>query len=213
MSAAAGAAISTDRSSIVATRARIEGDATMRPPTMPDPLECDYLVIGSGIAGLHFANLASAHGRVLVITKKAPDDTNTNWAQGGVAAVMASDDSFERHVEDTLVTGDGLCNREVVELCVQDGPEQVRRLLDYGVRLARGTDGELDLTREGGHTRSRVVHYEDVTGREIQRALLDATAKNPNITVLDDHIAVDLLSTAKYGGEPACCGAYAPDRQ
>jgi L-aspartate oxidase len=182
----------------------------MRP--MTEPIETDYLVIGSGIAGLHFANLASAHGRVLVITKKAPDDTNTNWAQGGVAAVMATDDSFEQHVQDTLVTGDGLCNREVVELCVQDGPEQVRRLLDYGVRLARGTDGELDLTREGGHTRRRVVHYEDVTGREIQRALLEATAKNPNITVLDDHIAVDLLSMAKYGGEPACFGAYVLDR-
>jgi len=179
---------------------------------MAGPLETDYLVIGSGIAGLHFANLASAHGRVVVVTKKAPDDTNTNWAQGGVAAVISGDDSFEQHVQDTLVTGDGLCKREVVELCVEDGPEQVRRLLDYGVRLARGNDGELDLTREGGHTRRRVVHYEDVTGREIQRALLEATARNPDITVLDDHIAVDLLSMAKYGGEPACFGAYVLDR-
>jgi L-aspartate oxidase len=181
--------------------------------TMPDPLETDYLVIGSGIAGLHFANQASAHGRVVVITKKAPADTNTNWAQGGVAAVLASDDSFERHIEDTLVTGDGLCNRAVVEMCVESGPEQVQRLLDYGVRLARAADGELDLTREGGHTRRRVVHYEDITGREIQRALLETTAKNPNITVLDDHIAVDLLSMAKYGGEPACFGAYVLDRK
>jgi L-aspartate oxidase len=180
---------------------------------MSAPLEADYLVIGSGIAGLHFANQASAHGRVVVVTKKAPSDTNTNWAQGGVAAVLADDDSFEQHVQDTLTTGDGLCNREVVELCVQEGPEQVRQLLGYGVRLARGAGGELDLTREGGHTRRRVVHYEDVTGREIQRALLEATAKNPNITVLDDHIAVDLLSMAKYGGEPACFGAYVLDRK
>ena len=180
---------------------------------MAETLETDYLVIGSGIAGLHFANLASAHGRVLVVTKKAPDDTNTNWAQGGVAAVQAPDDSFDTHVEDTLVTGDGLCKRDVVELCVEQGPAQIRALLDYGVRLARGADGELDLTREGGHTRRRVVHYEDVTGREIQRALLEATAKNPNIRVLDDHIAVDLLSMAKYGGEPACFGAYVLDRR
>jgi L-aspartate oxidase len=175
-------------------------------------LETDYLVIGSGIAGLHFANLASAHGRVVVVTKKAPDDTNTNWAQGGVAAVLADDDSFEQHVADTLTVGDGLCDREVVELTVREGPEQVRRLLDYGVRLARGGDGELDLTREGGHSRRRVVHYEDVTGREIQRALLAATRANPAITVLDDHIAVDLLSMTKYGGEPACFGAYVLDR-
>jgi L-aspartate oxidase len=179
---------------------------------MAEPIETDYLVIGSGIAGLHFANLASAHGRVVVVTKKAPADSNTNWAQGGIAAVMADDDSFEQHVADTLVTGDGLCDRAVVELCVQDGPAQVRRLLDYGVRLARGADGALDLTREGGHSQRRVVHYEDVTGREIQRALLAATAANPRIRMLDDHLAVDLLSMAKYGGEPACFGAYVLDR-
>src|SRR6187402_2772858 len=129
---------------------------------MPEPLETDYLVIGSGIAGLNFALLAAEHGRVVVITKKRPDDTNTNWAQGGVAAVLAKDDTFERHIEDTLVAGDGLCDRDVVELC------------------------------------------EDVTGREIQRALVAAVAANPNITVLDETIAVDLLSMAKYGGDPAC---------
>jgi L-aspartate oxidase len=178
----------------------------------PD-METDYLVIGSGIAGLHFANLASAHGRVVVITKKEPSESNTNYAQGGVAAVLATDDSFAQHVQDTLTTGDGLCNREVVEMCVEAGPEQVRRLLDYGVRLERNADGELDLTREGGHTRRRVVHHEDVTGREIQRALLEATRANPNVTLLDDHIAVDLLSMAKYGGDPSCFGAYVLDRR
>jgi L-aspartate oxidase len=182
-------------------------------PQMPEPLETDYLVIGSGIAGLNFALLAAEHGRVVVITKKRPDDTNTNWAQGGVAAVLAKDDSFERHIDDTLVAGDGLCDRDVVELCVQDGPAQVKRLLDLGVRLDRGPDGELDLGREGAHTRHRVVHWTDVTGREIQRALLAAVAANPNITVLDEHIAVDLLSMAKYGGDPACFGAYVLDRR
>src|SRR5436190_1966156 len=168
---------------------------------MAEPLETDYLVIGSGIAGLNFALLAAEHGRVVIITKKRPADTNTNWAQGGVAAVLASDDSFDRHVEDTLIAGDGLCDREIVKLCVEEGPAQVQRLLDIGVRLARDERGALDLGREGAHTRHRVVHWEDVTGREIQRALLDAVAKHPNITMLDAHIAVDLLSMAKYGGD------------
>src|SRR5512139_2757166 len=182
-------------------------------PHMPEPLETDYLVIGSGIAGLNFALLAAEHGRVVIVTKKRPDDTNTNWAQGGVAAVLAKDDTFERHIDDTLVAGDGLCDRDVVELCVNDGPAQVQRLLDLGVRLDRGPDGQLDLGREGAHSRHRVVHWEDVTGREIQRALLAAVAANPNITVLDEHIAVDLLSMAKYGGDPACFGAYVLDRR
>jgi L-aspartate oxidase len=171
------------------------------------------LVIGSGIAGLNFALLAAEHGRVVIVTKKRPDDTNTNWAQGGVAAVLAKDDTFERHIEDTLVAGDGLCDRDVVEMCVMDGPAQVKRLLDIGVRLDKGPDGELDLGREGAHSRHRVVHWEDVTGREIQRALIAAVAKHSNITILDEHIAVDLLSMAKYGGDPACFGAYVLDRR
>jgi L-aspartate oxidase len=180
---------------------------------MAEPLETDYLVIGSGIAGLNFALLAAEHGRVIVITKKRPTDTNTNWAQGGVAAVLARDDSFETHIQDTLVAGDGLCDREVVEMCVEDGPTQVKRLLDLGVRLARDPSGELDLGREGAHTRHRVVHWEDITGREIQRALIAAVEKHPNITILDEHIAIDLLSLAKYGGDPACFGAYVLDRR
>src|SRR5579862_5583731 len=112
---------------------------------MAEPLETDYLVIGSGIAGLNFALLAAEHGRVVVITKKRPNDTNTNWAQGGVAAVLSRDDSFEQHVQDTLVAGDGLCDREVVEMCVNEGPMQVERLLQIGVRLARDPAGNLDL--------------------------------------------------------------------
>ena len=181
-------------------------------PHMAEPLETDYLVIGSGIAGLNFALLAAEHGRVVVITKKQPDDTNTNWAQGGVAAVLSPADSFEQHIQDTLVAGDGLCDPGVVELCVTAGPSQVQRLLDIGVRLARTPGGQLDLGREGAHTHNRVVHWQDVTGREIQRALLEAVARHSNITVLGDHIAVDLLSMAKYGGDPACFGAYVLSR-
>ncbi len=182
-------------------------------PHMAEPYETDYLVIGSGIAGLNFALLAAEHGRVVVITKKRPDDTNTNWAQGGVAAVLATQDSFDQHIEDTLAAGDGLCDRPVVEMCVNAGPAQVQRLLDLGVRLDRGPDGGLDLGREGAHTHHRVVHWQDVTGREIQRALLEAVARHSNITVLDEHIAVDLLSMAKYGGDAACFGAYVLDRR
>ena len=104
---------------------------------MTELFESDYLVLGSGIAGLNFALLAAEHGRVVVCTKKRPDDTNTNWAQGGVAAVLASDDSMALHVQDTLTAGDGLCDRNIVEMCVQEGPAQVQRLLDIGVRLDR----------------------------------------------------------------------------
>ncbi|MEO8552755.1 MAG: FAD-binding protein, partial [Kofleriaceae bacterium] len=178
---------------------------------MSSPLETDYLVIGSGLAGLNFALLAAEHGRVVVMTKKRPTDTNTNWAQGGVAAVLAKDDSFQTHIEDTLTAGDGLCDRRVVELCVEDGPRRVQRLLDLGVRLDRDAAGNLDLGREGAHSRHRVVHWEDITGREIQRALLASVESHANITVLDEHIAVDLLSLAKYGGDPACFGAYVMD--
>ena len=179
---------------------------------VPDTFETDYLVIGSGIAGLNFALLAAEHGRVVVVTKKLRSDTNTNWAQGGVAAAIAPDDSLERHVADTLASGDGLCDRSVVEMCVEQGQASVQRLLDLGVRLDRAPDGSLDLGREGGHTRHRVVHWQDVSGREIQRALLAAVSRHANITMLEDHIAVDLLSLAKYGGDPACFGAYVLDR-
>ena len=175
---------------------------------MARELETDYLVIGSGVAGLYFALNASAHGRVVVITKKSPTDTATNLAQGGVAAVFAADDSPEAHAADTITVGDGLCDENIVNLTVREGPGHVRKLVELGARFARDESGNFDLTREGGHSARRILHYEDVTGREIQRALLAAVDANPNITLLDDHIAVDLLSMAKHGGEPACFGAY-----
>src|SRR5262249_39923761 len=127
-------------------------------------------------------------------------------------AVLSPADSFEQHIEDTLVAGDGLCDRDVVEMCVTAGPAEVQRLLDVGVRLARAPDGRLDLGREGAHSHNRGVPWQDVTGREIQRALLEAVRTNPRITLLHDQIAVDLLSMAKYGGDPACFGAYVLDR-
>ena len=180
---------------------------------MSDIVDTDYLVLGSGIAGLAFAIDAAAHGRVTVLAKKAPDDTNTNWAQGGVAAVLADDDSFDQHVADTLTVGEGLCDRRVVESIIAEGPAAVAKLLALGTHLDRTPTGELDLTREGGHSRRRVVHHEDISGREIQRALLAAARAHPAITILDDHLAIDLLNMAKYGGDPACFGAYVLDKR
>src|SRR4029079_14455391 len=130
----------TARPEIVACPHR-ERKSCMVAPHMGEPLETDYLVIGSGIAGLNFALLAAEHGRVVVLTKKQPDDTNTNWAQGGVAAVLSAEDSFAQHAQDTLTAGDGLCDRDVVEMCVERGPAMVQRLLDIGVRLARTPGG------------------------------------------------------------------------
>ncbi len=175
---------------------------------MPKELETDYLVIGSGIAGLYFALNAAEHGRVTIVTKKRPDDTNTSWAQGGIAAVLSDDDSYESHIEDTLTVGEGLCKPDIVELTVREGPAHVRRLAKLGVDFAREPDGTFDLSREGGHHARRVAHYKDTTGAAIQQALLHAVEGNPQITILDHHIAIDLLSMAKYGGDPACFGAY-----
>ena len=175
--------------------------------------DTDYLVIGSGIAGLYFALNAAEHGRVTVVTKKRPDDTNTSWAQGGIAAVLGEDDSFESHIEDTLTVGEGLCKPEIVDLTVREGPAHVRRLAELGVDFARSAEGKFDLTREGGHHKRRVAHYKDATGFAIQKALLAAVDANPNITILEHHIAIDLLSLAKYGGDPACFGAYVLDNE
>ncbi|HTJ41544.1 MAG TPA: L-aspartate oxidase [Kofleriaceae bacterium] len=176
-------------------------------------METDFLVLGSGIAGLNFALLAAEHGKVTVITKRSVTDTNTDWAQGGVAAVLGDDDSFEQHIQDTLTVGDGLCDPKAVEICVESGPAVIERMLALGVRLDRAEGAaNLQLGREGGHTRRRIVHFADATGHEIQRALVAAAQRHPNITIIPDHIAVDLLSMAKYGGEPACFGAYVLDQ-
>ena len=180
---------------------------------MAAELETDYLVIGSGIAGLYFALCAARHGRVIVVTKKQIDDTATNWAQGGIAAVLGEEDSIAQHVEDTITVGDGLCKREIVELAVEAGPRHVQELADLGVDFARDVSGRFELTREGGHSSRRVAHYEDVTGREVQRALQQAVGANDQVTVLHHHMAIDLLSMEKYGGAPACFGAYVLDTQ
>jgi L-aspartate oxidase len=177
-------------------------------------LDCDYLVVGSGLAGLYFALRASEHGRVVVVTKRAPDDANTAFAQGGIAGVLDPGDRLEAHLADTLRTGDGLCHPDVVELCVREAPAHIRRLADeLGVPFDRDAEGHFRLGREGGHTARRIVHAKDRTGWAIQEALLARVAERPDrITLLPNHMAVDLLTAAKYGGPNAVFGAYLLDQ-
>ncbi len=171
----------------------------------------DVLVIGSGIAGLTFALKLAEHAEVLVVTKKRRADSNTNYAQGGIAAVMSPADSYDLHVRDTLEAGAGLCHEDAVRELVREGPDRVRELMEWGARFTR-EGGALSLGREGGHSRRRIVHAADLTGREIERALLDAVARHPSIDTLEDHLAIDLL--VSHGkGHPRCAGAVVFDHR
>src|SRR4051812_3697992 len=171
---------------------------------------CDYLVLGSGIAGLSFALEAARHGDVIIVTKRVRDESNTKYAQGGIASVLAEGDTFAAHVADTMAAGAGLCHDVVVELCVREGPGRIAMLREIGVRFTSASDNhaDLDLAREGGHSARRVAHAADMTGREVERALLEAVARNPRVRVLEDHSAVDLVTMSKYGGPDQCAGAY-----
>jgi L-aspartate oxidase len=182
----------------------------------------DFLVIGSGIAGLSFALKAATLGEVTIVTKKARVDSATNLAQGGIAAVLSSDDSFELHVRDTLEAGAGLCHEDIVRLVVETGPERVRELMALGVAFQRaaGDSSRLDLGREGGHSARRIAHACDFTGRQIEEALLAQVAAEPRITMLENHLAVDLLIGSRAGSPPhdphfrdCCLGAYILDRR
>ena len=183
-------------------------------------IETDFLVLGSGIAGLTYALKVSELGSVAVVTKKDRAESNTNYAQGGIAAVMGAGDSVEAHVADSLASGAGLCNREIVEMVVETGPRLIEELVSIGVEFTRSgkNDGErFDLGREGGHSVSRVVHARDLTGREIERALLAAISRKPNVKIYENHVAVDLLTLSKLARRrirpDVCFGAYALDRQ
>src|SRR6201989_1178364 len=152
--------------------------------------KADFLVIGSGIAGLSFALKAAKHGKVLIVTKSNEDESNTKYAQGGVAVVVdKKEDSFEKHIEETLIAGDGLCDRETVEIVVEEGPERIREIIDYGTNFDKTNEGMFDLAKEGGHSEFRVLHYKDITGWEMERSLLDQIHQNPNITVLTHYFA------------------------
>ena len=185
-------------------------------------MQSDVLVIGSGIAGLSFALKASAFCTVTLVTKKASADTATNLAQGGIAAVLSKGDSTIFHKDDTLKSGDGLCNEDVVDLVVDGGEARVRELVDIGVHFQQGKNGEeFDLGMEGGHSHRRVAHAFDLTGHEIERALLEKIAASPNVKVLENHLAIDLLIASKIPGaalkrtgqRDRCVGAYVLDRK
>ncbi|MDQ3197754.1 MAG: L-aspartate oxidase [Verrucomicrobiota bacterium] len=178
--------------------------------------EYDFVVIGSGIAGLTFALKAAKHGRVGIITKRKGADSNTAWAQGGVACVTSGEDSFDLHIRDTLEAGAGLCDSLAVETVVKEGPERVRELVEMGLHFdERDVSGhrELDLGREGGHSKRRVLHVHDLTGQEIELTLLRAVAASPSIELFENHMAVDLITAAKLGfaTEDHCLGVYVLD--
>src|SRR3954470_4019422 len=153
----------------------------------------DFLVLGGGIAGLSFALEASKQGSVAVLTKRGRQESNTNYAQGGIASVLASDDSFEQHIQDTLTAGVGLCHADAVAATVREGPERLKALVALGAEFNRKKNGEFDLTREGGHSRRRIVHAGDVSGREVIRALLAACDDRSNIAFFPNSTAIDLL--------------------
>ncbi len=173
---------------------------------------CEYLVIGSGLAGLTAALKLAAFGRVILASKKRLSDSNSDWAQGGIAAVVDRDDSLENHIRDTLEAGAGLCREEVVTSILGDGPDCIRDLEAWGVSFARreGRDGEYDLGREAGHSARRVLHSGDITGHEIIASLLQAVREHPAIDCRDGWLAVDLLVTDWLGAPMPnqCVGAY-----
>ena len=179
-------------------------------------ITCDYLVLGSGIAGLSFAIEAAKKGEVIVVTKRSAQDSATAWAQGGIAAVLDPADSFEAHVADTLSTGGGLSHPDVVETVVREGPARVRALIEMGAEFSKsGSEPingvELDLTREGGHSARRVVHAGDITGREVQRALVSRALATGRIQLHEHHMAVDLIELSRHGGPRRVVGAYVLD--
>lgn len=175
----------------------------------------DFLVLGSGIAGLIFALKVASRGSVCLITKKDKFESNTHYAQGGIASVLSPEDSLDHHIEDTINSGAGLCHEDIVKRVVGEGPHVIQELIDYGVSFSKNTSGQFDLGREGGHTRRRVLHAGDFTGQKIEKALLEAVRAHPNIEILEHHFAVDLITTRKVNLEPnspnRALGAYVLD--
>ncbi len=175
----------------------------------------DFLIIGSGIAGLSYALKVAQHGKVCMITKANEDESNTKYAQGGIAAVMYSPDSYEKHIQDTLIAGDGICDEEIVRMVINESTERVNELIAWGAKFDKTESGEYDLAKEGGHSEHRILHHKDNTGYEIERALLAAIHKHPNIEILDHHFAIDILTQHHLGKEVnsrtpdiECYGAY-----
>lgn len=180
--------------------------------------ETDFLVIGSGVAGLSFALKAAEKGRVTIVTKGEIRECNTNYAQGGICCVTYPPDTFEKHIEDTMVCGAGKCDEQAVRMVVEGAPEGIRDLMEWGTHFDRMPDGRYSLHREGGHTEHRILHHRDLTGAEIERALITAVKRHRNIDILEHHFAVDVLTQHHLGQEVnrhmdniECYGAYVMD--
>ncbi len=175
--------------------------------------EYDVLIIGSGLAGLTLALKVAADKKVCLVSKRGINDSSSNWAQGGIAAVLASDDSIEAHIQDTLTAGAGLCDAEVTRLVAEHGRETVEWLIAEGVPFTREEDDSgFHLTREGGHSHRRIIHAADATGHAVQKTLAEKVKEHPNIDLMEDHIAVDLITARKVGIEGGeCLGAYVLD--
>ena len=177
--------------------------------------EIDFLVIGSGVAGISYALKVAEFGKVCLISKTKLSDTNTRMAQGGIAAVTYNPDSFNKHVEDTMIAGANLSNKAVVEMVVSEGSEQIKQLIKWGTNFDKNKEGKYDLAREGGHSEHRILHHKDNTGEEIQRALMLEVSQHKNIEILEHHFAIDLITQHHLGkkihrksGNVECYGAY-----
>jgi L-aspartate oxidase len=178
----------------------------------------DFLVIGSGIAGLTFALKAVKFGKVTVVTKANLEDTNTRYAQGGIAAVFSEPDNFEKHINDTLIAGGGICNEEVVRMVVHEAPDRIKDLINMGVSFDKKEDGTYDLAKEGGHTEYRILHHKDRTGESIQKTLMERVRNEAKIEILEHHFAIELLTQHHLGEvvkrnypDIMCYGAYVAD--
>ncbi|MDD4395405.1 MAG: L-aspartate oxidase [Bacteroidales bacterium] len=175
----------------------------------------DFLVIGSGVAGLCFALKAANYGKVCIITKAKTDDTSTKYAQGGVAAVMYHPDTYEKHIQDTMIAGDELSDRKIVEITIKESTERIMELVEWGVEFDKTKSGKFALAKEGGHSEYRVLHHKDITGYEIEEKLIVAAMQNPNIEILDNHLTVEIITQHHLGIEVSrrtpditCYGAY-----
>ncbi|MCQ2973761.1 MAG: L-aspartate oxidase [Bacteroidales bacterium] len=176
----------------------------------------DFLVVGSGVAGLCFALRAAEKGKVLIVTKASVTDANTRFAQGGIASVTGKGDTFDKHIHDTMVAGDFLSKENIVKIVVEEAPERINELVEWGIEFDRKSDGSFDLHKEGGHSDFRILHHKDNTGFEVERALVEKVKSNPNITMVDHFYAMELITqhylgktVTRYDDDIECYGIYA----